>query len=217
MTLRLHRRGRFRAWLGARLGGDAQLGDRIWRRVLHGLCALVLLYYLLPNAFFVVAPKDEVLVLALFAVLLLEVLRHLAGLELPTIRPYEQRRVASFAFFAIAIVVVVLLFPEPIAGAVVLGTALVDPLAGELRVARRSVAVLWAVPVLAYAGLAWVGMAILGGWPPLLSLGLALLVAPLAVAVERPKSRWVDDDLVMTFVPAIALYLVAVVGLGLPK
>ncbi len=215
MDLRLHRRGRFRTWLGQRFGGGFELGDRVWRRILHGLCAGVLLYYLLPDGFFLVAPKEDVLLLALAAVLVLEVLRHLAGLELPTLRGYEQRRVASYAFFATAIVVTVLLFPVPVAAAVVLGTALVDPLAGELRLRHGSPAVLWGVPIAAYAALAFLGMAGVGRWPVLPSAGLALLAAPIAVAVERPKSRWVDDDLAMTFVPAIVVYLAGVVLLGL--
>jgi len=184
--------------------------------VLHGLCAAVLLYYLLPDGFFIVAPKEVVLVAALVAVLVLEGLRHLVGLELPTIRPYEQKRVASFAFFALAIVLAVLLFPEPIAAAVVLGTALVDPLVGEMRVAGFRRATLWAVPILAYAGLAFVGLQLVGRWPVLDAIGLAVLAAPIAVAVERPKSRWVDDDLAMTFVPAVVLYVVAVLMLRLP-
>jgi hypothetical protein len=215
MTFRLHRRGRFRGWLGAQFGGDFELGDRIWRRVLHGVCAGILLYYLLPNAFFVLAPKQVILLSALAAVLVLELLRHRAGLELPTLRPYEQRRVASYVFFAVAIVAVIILFPEPIAAAVVLGTALIDPLVGELRVARTGRSTLWALPVAAYAGLAFLGLFAIGRWPLLPSIGLALLIAPVAVAVERPKSRWVDDDLAMTFVPAILLYVVGVIGLGL--
>lgn len=184
--------------------------------MLHALCAGVLLYYLVPDRFFVVAPKEVVLILALTAVLLLEVLRHLAGLELPTIRPYEDRWVASYAFFAVALVVAILLFPEPIAAAVVLGTALVDPLAGEMRVARFRPAALWVGPLIAYVGLAVVGLALIGRWPLLDSLGLAALAAPIAVGVERPKSRWVDDDLAMTFVPAVAIYVVAALLLGLP-
>jgi hypothetical protein len=216
MTLHLHGRGRFRAWLGTRLGGDPELGDRIWRRILHGLCAVVLVYYLLPENFFLIAPKDVVLIAALVAVLFLETLRHLAGLELPTIRPYEQGRIASFAFFAIALVVVVLFFPIPIAAAVVLGTALVDPLAGEMRMAHFRPVTLWVVPTLVYAGLAWVGLALIGRWPVLDSVGLALLAAPIAIAVERPKSQWVDDDLLMTFVPAVVLVGVAGFVLGLP-
>jgi hypothetical protein len=217
MTLRLHGRGRFRTWLGRHFGGEYELGDRIWRRVLHGLCAGVLVYYFLPTNFFLVAPKAYVLLAALAAVLVLEVLRHSARLELPTLRPYEQRRVASYAFFAIALVAAVLIFPEPVGAAVVLGTALVDPLAGELRAARVRSTTLWAVPAVAYAGLAFVGLWAVGRWPLLDSAVLAVVVAPLAIAVERPKYHWVDDDLAMTFAPAVALYVVGVVLLGLPS
>jgi hypothetical protein len=216
MTLRLHRQGRFRAWLGGRFGGDVELGDRIWRRVLHGLCAVVLVYYVMPENFFLVAPKWAVLLAALAAVLLLEGLRHLAGLELPTIRPYEQHRVASFAFFAIALVAAVLLFPMPVGAAVVLGTALVDPLAGELRVRDSTREVQWGVPIVAYTGLAWLGLAGVGRWPAIPSVGLALVAAVLAVAVERPKGKWVDDDLLMTLVPAVALLALGVYVLHLP-
>jgi hypothetical protein len=216
MALRLHRQGRFRRWLGQALGGDEELGDRAWRRVLHLFGAAVLVYYPLPENFFVVAPKEYVLIAALVAMFVLEVLRHLAGLELPTIRPYEAHRVASFAFYALALVLAVLLFPLPIGAAVVLGTAAVDPIAGELRRGSRPVALTVGVPFAVYALLAFAGLAAVGGWPPLPSAALALAAAPIAVAAERPKLPWVDDDLVMTLVPALFLYLTGVVALGLP-
>lgn len=215
MDLKLHRGGRFRRWLGVRLGGDFALGDRIWRRVLHGLGAAALVYYAIPSGFFVIAPKVWVLVAALVAVLFLELLRHLAGLELPTIRAYEERRVGSFALFGIAIVAAIVLFPEPIAAAVILGGALVDPLAGEIRGSRAHRGLSPWVPLAVYGGLAFTGLSILGGWPVLPSFGLAAGAAFLAIAVEGPRIRWMDDDLAMMFVPAVALYLVAVVGLRL--
>jgi hypothetical protein len=216
MTLRLHRQGRFRSWLGGQFGGDAALGDRIWRRVLHGLCAIVLLYYLIPENFFLIAPKWVVLLAALAAVLFLECLRHVAALELPTIRPYEQGRIASFAFFAIALVLAVLLFPIPVAAAVVLGTSLVDPLAGELRAARVRPLAQWGIPIAAYFALAGVGLALVGRWPLGLSLGIAFVAAPIAIAVERPKGRWLDDDLLMTLVPAVVMYGIGVYAFHLP-
>jgi hypothetical protein len=213
---RLHTGGRFRRWLGRRLGGDAELGDRAWRRLLHGLGAAVLIYYALPVDSFVVLPKDDVLVLALAVVLVLETLRHLAGLELPTIRAYEAQRIASFVFFSVALVGAILLLPEAIAAAVILGTALVDPLSGELRLHRVEPWVQYGVPVLVYVPLAVVGLAVIGRWPIGPSVGLALLAAVLAVAVEQPKLKWADDDLAMTFVAGLALYVVGVVVLGLP-
>jgi hypothetical protein len=216
MSLRLHRGGKFRRWLGARLGGDFDLGDRVWRRALHAFGAVVLVYYALPTEFFVIAPKEYVLLAALAAVLVLEGLRHAVGLELPTIRPYEKSRIGSFAIFGIAIVAAILLFPLPIACAVILGTAIVDPLAGELRANERFRRIDALAPFALYAVLAFVGLAVLGRWPPLPSVALALLAAAIAVAVERPKVWWIDDDLAMTLVPAVALYLIAIVALGYP-
>jgi hypothetical protein len=217
MALRLHRHGRFRRWLGRVLGGDEELGDRAWRRIMHTWGAAVLVYYVLPNNFFVVAPKADILLAALGVMLVLEVLRHAAGLQLPTIRPYEARRVASFVFFSVALVLAVLLFPLPIAAAVVLGTALVDPVAGELRHEAAPPLLRVGIPLLAYAGLAFVGLAAIGGWPAGDSALLAVTAAPLAVAAEWPKYPWVDDDLVMTLVPALFLYGVGVLALGLPR
>jgi hypothetical protein len=217
MRLKFHGGGRFRRWLGARLGGDEALGDRVWRRVLHGITGLALVYYALPNGLFVVAPKRTILLAALAAILVLELLRHAGVLELPTIRPYESRGVGSYAFYAIAVVGAIVLLPEPIAAAVVLGTALVDPLAGELRAAPSWRRAYPGIPLAAYAGLAFVGLAIIGRWPLADSAGLALLAAPIAVAAEWPTLTWIDDDLAMTFAPALALYLVGVVALGLPK
>jgi dolichol kinase len=215
MTLRLHSGGRFRRWLGRQLGGDAALGDRAWRRILHMLGAIAVVYLVLPNDVFVVAPKEYVLLAALGVALGLELLRHALGLELPTIRSYEERRIGSFAFYAVAIVGALLLFPEPIAAAVVLGCGIVDPLAGEVRRTHWSLPVQLAVPWGVYAVLAFVGMTVIGGWPWLPSVGLAAVAAAVAVAVERPNLLWVDDDLAMMFVPALVLFGLGTIALGL--
>jgi len=217
MGLRLHGKGRFRRWLGRTLGGDEELGDRAWRRILHLLGASVLVYYVVPENFFLVAPKEDVLIAALVAMFVLEALRHSVGLELPTVRPYEAHRIASFVFYSLALVLAVLLFPVPIAAAVVLGTAAVDPLAGELRRRGGPLPVTVGVPIMVYAALAIVGLAVVGDWPLGASVLLALAAAVVAVAAERPKWPWVDDDLAMTLVPAVLLYVLGVVALGLPR
>jgi len=216
MGPKLHREGRFRTWLGAALGGDAALGDRAWRRIMHTFGAAVLVYYALPDNFFIVLPKLDVLLAALGVMVVLELLRHAVGLELPTIRPYERDRIASFLFFSVALVVAVTLFPLPIGAAVVLGTAIVDPVAGELRSQGARPLLQVGIPLGAYGLLTFVSLAAVGGWPAGESALLALAAAPIAVASEWPKNRWVDDDLVMTVVPALFLYGAGVVALGLP-
>lgn len=212
MTHRLHRGGRFRAWLGARLGGDAELGNRALRRILHCIGAAILIYYVLPPNVLVVAPNYAILLLGLAAILVIEALRLGAGLEVPTIRPYEEHRLASYAYFAIAIVLALLLFPPPIAAAVVLGTALVDPLIGELRRSPRYPHAYPAVPFVLYTGFAVGAFIGLGAWTPLSALALGVLAAALALAAERPKWVHVDDDLAMTLVPAVVVYALVLVA-----
>jgi hypothetical protein len=205
MRLRFHRGGKLRTWLGAKFGGDLELGDRIWRRCLHFAGALVLLYYLLPARFFLVVTNLEALLLALAAVLVLELLRHVAHAELPTIRPHEEHRVASFAFYAVALVAAVVLFPAPIATVVVLGTSFIDPLIGELRVRKLSFRTYPAVPVASYFVIALAALEV--GWqiPLKVAIPAAAIGAWAAVAVESPRVRGVDDDLAMTLVPAVIL------------
>ncbi|HZY70834.1 MAG TPA: hypothetical protein VFF67_07660 [Thermoplasmata archaeon] len=212
MGLKFHRGGKLRTWLGARLGGGVELGDRVWRRCLHVAGAGVLVYFLLPYRIFFALTKLELLLAALAAVLLLEILRHLAGAELPTIRSYEHGRVASFAFYAVALVVAVLLFPEPIAIVVVLGTSIVDPLIGELRVRKLRAPTYPFGPWVAYVGLGVAGLWIATGAGIAPILVTAAVAAAIAVAVESPRVPWLDDDLAMTLVPGLAVWIGAIVA-----
>ena len=191
--------------------------DRWRRRVFHGAGAFVLVYLVLPAGVFVVLPKEAVLLLALAAVVVLEILRLGRGLRLPTIRSYEARRPASYVFYAIALVVAVLLFPVPIATAVVLGTAIVDPIAGGLRGSERGKRLTPWLPFAVYTVLAGPALALVGHWPWAWAAGLAVLAGAVAVAVERWRFRWLDDDLTMTVVPALLLYAVGIAALGLPR
>ena len=203
--MRWHRDGRLRTWLGARFGGDLALGDRIWRRMLHLSGVLALAYYAVPSGAFGPVPKSGVLLALLAAVLAVEGAR-LGGLvDLPAIRPYERRRLASYAYYAIAITVALLAFPEPIAAAVIVGSAVVDPLIGELRPARGASASYPAVPLVAYGLLAFALVRGLGGWPIEGAAVAAALLAALAVAAEAPRLPYLDDDLTMTLVPGAVL------------
>lgn len=208
-----HRRGQLRAWLGGVAGGDGELGDRILRRGLHVAGLSVLLYYVLPPGFFAVLSVRSVLLLALLAVFVLETVRLATGFKLPAIRPYEEHRVASYVWYAIALVVAVLVFPEAIAVAVVLGTALVDPLIGELR--RKPAwwrqAYPW-IPLGLYVVFAATALVWVGNWTVLRALIAGVIASVVAIGSERPKLLSMDDDLAMTLVPAAALYAIGLIG-----
>ncbi len=210
-------RSRVRRWIGSRAGLDEAGGDRIARRLTHAAGAGLLIYFVMPVGFFVVLPKEDVLLLVLAAVWVLEAARLAFGFSLPMIRPYEAHRIGSYAFYAVALVGAIIFFPTPIAAAVILGTALVDPLAGELRGSARHRSLYPALPFVVYAALAFAGLAVVGGWPGGVSVLLALVAAGVALAAEYPTIAWLDDDLTMTFGPALALYGLGVLALGLPR
>jgi hypothetical protein len=216
VTVRLHRGGRFRRWAGRLAGGDETTGDRILRRAFHLAGAGILVYYVLPPGLFVVLTTRELLFAGLAGVLVIEAVRLVGRVEVPTLRDYERSRIASYAWYGVALVAAIVLFPEPVAVSVVLGTAVVDPLVGELR--RRPTAYRWAYPALpvgVYAALAGLVLAA-AGWDPTRLAAGAVVAALVAVAVERPKLAYVDDDLAMTVLPAVALAAIGLVGPSAP-
>jgi len=197
------------------LGGGPELGDRAWRRCLHAAGLAVLLYYVLPPNLFGI-PNADALLVALAAVLGLEAGRWAVGIELPTLRPHEESRPASFAYFAVGLVIAVLFFPEPVGVAVVAGAALVDPLIGELRRSSWRDRAYPALPIAVYAVIAaasfrWVGAMAL---PAAVLLGG--LASVLAVAAEYPRLRYLDDDLLMVVVPGLVLTGLLALAPGLP-
>ncbi|MGI0139753.1 MAG: hypothetical protein ACREBT_01160 [Thermoplasmata archaeon] len=215
--VRLHRGGRFRSWLGHGLGGGPELGDRIWRRILHGLGAGALLYYVLPPNVLWVVPNVVIPFLALAIVLAIEAMRLGGAIEVPVIRPYEARRPASYAYFAIAIVIAIVAFPQAIAIAVVLGTAIVDPLAGELRGAARPTTRRWYpwAPFVVYVALAWTALFSVGHWNPGFAAAISIAAGVAAILTEAPKWKYVDDDLAMTLVPGTIAFVLAALLPGL--
>lgn len=202
--------GRFRRWLGTHLAGDPDAGDRVLRRLLHLAAAVACVFYLVPPVLLPGLTRATLLLAALIVVLALEATRLAGWIELPGLRVHEAHRPASFVYFGIAIVVVLLAVPEAYALVAVLGAAWVDPLIGELRgrPTRR-----WAYPVLpiaAYAAIAFLPLWWLGHFSGWLALLLALGSAGLAVAVESPRHHHLDDDLLMTLVPAAALWIAGI-------
>jgi hypothetical protein len=174
------------------------------RRGFHLAAGLVLVYYLLPSR--VLGFPNAGLLLASLAIgLALEGLRWAGWIRLPGLRPYEQQRPASFVYFAVAIVVAILVLPEAIAAAVILGAALVDPVIGELRGRRLPAGTYPILPLVAYAAVAAAALRGIGGWTAAGSVAGAALAGVVAIAVERARIPYVDDDLTMVLAPALAL------------
>jgi hypothetical protein len=99
----------------------------------------------------------------------------------------------------------------------VLGTAFIDPLIGELRLRPHTPKRwLWGIPWALFGLLTLIALLAVGRWALGPALLAAAVAAAIAVAVERPKLPYYDDDLAMVLVPGLALTLAVWLWPGLP-
>jgi hypothetical protein len=178
----------------------------VLRRGAHASMALAPLYYALPvNLPFLGIHRWSVVVAFFSAIMVFEAFRLWKGITFMGLRPHEKDQIASFAWAAAGITAVLWLCPHDIASVALIGMALVDPLAGELRLAGVHDRVTLASTLLIYFGLC---IAVLLVWDmrsALESLLLSVVAAFLAVASERIKTPYIDDDFLMSVVPAAAM------------
>jgi hypothetical protein len=180
--------------------------DVVFRRGAHASMALAPLYYVLPtNLPFLGIHRWSVVVAFFSAIMVFEAVRLWKGVTFMGLRPHEKGQIASFAWAAAGVTAVLWLSPHDIASAALIGMALVDPLAGELRLAgvrdRATIASTLAI----YFGLCIATLLVWDARPALETLLLSLVAAPLAVASERIKTPYIDDDFLMAVIPAAAM------------
>lgn len=182
----------------------------LFRRTIHCLLALAPAYYLLPEELPGVGWGRWVLLIGFFLIVsMVEVVRHLMGWTFFGLRPHERDQIASFVWAAAGVTIALWLFREDVATAAIIGMALVDPLAGELRRVRPGSALSLTVPLATYFVIA-VSVLHLWGAMPVTHLVLAgALGAVTAVIAERAKTRYVDDDFLMILLPCLVMQLFA--------
>lgn len=147
-----------------------------------------------------------VILLAVFG----EALRLRMGLTVVGQRSYEAKQVSALAWGALGVGMVFLLTPEPAyAYPLILSLSLGDPLLGELRRKESSTQTVILAGVLGIAVI-WAGCAYLVETPWL----LVPLMAPICVAAEWPRLRYIDDNATMLLIPlAVVLILDPFLGI----
>ncbi len=176
------------------------------RRIIHGLIALAPLYYLFPIELTSFGLKRWMLLVAfLGAIMAFEIVRLAKGITFFGMRPHEKTQIASFAWAAAGIVITLWLFPQEVASVAIVGMALVDPLAGEMRRAafkdRNSVS----ISLVAYLVLAFSMLLAISDFDSMGCLGMAAVGAMLAIPSEWFEVPYVDDDFLMMVVPAVGM------------
>lgn len=185
------------------------------RRIVHMMAPLCLVYYVLPDPLWPGAPGNQVMLLFLFeAILVFEALRLYYRWPIIGIRDYEYDRISAAAWAALAMVVALILFPVELVAPAIIGMAFVDPLIGELR-HRKSPwypSIPTAVYFLLILAVLWYFMG------PTLPVLLATAVATgLAISFEHLRTKYVDDDFLMTIVPLLGMAAVFWVTSSFPS
>lgn len=182
----------------------------MFRRSMHCLLALAPAYYLLPEELPVLGLGRWVLLIGFFFVVsLIESARLLMGWTFFGLRPHERGQIASFVWAAAGVVVALWLFREDIATVAIVGMALADPLAGELRRVRPRSTVSMTVPFAAYFVMAAAVLHVWGLMPALSVVLASVIGAATAVVAEREKIRYLDDDFLMIVLPCLVMQLFA--------
>jgi len=184
---------------------SAMRRDVALRRIAHLLIALTPLYYALPVELPILSVHRWALVVVFFSgVCVFEAFRLWKGITFLGLRPHEKEQIASFAWAAAGIAAVLWLCPHDVAAAALVGMAFVDPLAGELRMAKGD-AIAVGVSLAVYFALAF-SILFLWEWREgMLVVVLAALGAVAAVAAERTKMRYIDDDFLMLVIPGAVM------------
>jgi dolichol kinase len=198
----------------ARLSVSMDKGH-ILRRLVHMLAPLSLVYYFLPDPLWSGAPSNQVMLLFLFeAILIFEALRLYFGWHIIGIRYYEYDRISAAAWAALAMVVALLFFPLQLAAPAIIGMAFVDPLIGELR--RHKSKLYPSLPTVVYFLLTFTILWYFFG-PTTVVILAAAVATGLAIGIERVRTKYIDDDFLMTVVPLLGMAVVFLISSSYPS
>ena len=190
-----------------------------YRRVFHTFGASFILYYMLPDLYWINILKIWIPVLLLIFIFILEYMRindkidsnYFFGLRL-----YEKKRIGSYLFFGIAVFILLLFFPQQIAVPCILCASIADPIMGEvrLRFGTKKVYFVGFLICMLLFFITWYKADLL------IVCIVSLVGASGAVIGETKKLKFVDDDFMIQMVPAILLLIIwffaGYLGLGLP-
>ncbi len=166
---------------------------------------VLLVYYALPHDLWISFPKLYVVVISWVSLLAIEGLRLALGLEILGLRDYERWQLSAYFWGGTGLFIGILFFPAPFVAVGLIGMAWVDPLCSWTRQKGGYPF----IPIVVYLAIAFTTLGLTAERPLEHIAVLASVAAALAVAVEYPNLRWIDDDFTTQFLPALGLTLTA--------
>lgn len=192
----------------------------VQRRLLHLAGSLFIIYYFIPEKIVYTISKQWILLIIGLLVLIIEVHRQKTKKTHPLdplLRDYENKRPASFSYFAIGSIILIYFFPQYITIPCILSTALCDPLIGILKQKNKKIIgyfIGFCISFIIFIG-SWITTK---HWISLFASGLG---AGTLIIAEHSSNAVVDDDFLMQILPAITLflfsYLLSNISLPLPN
>tara|TARA_E500000075_G_C6873235_1_gene260703 strand:- start:205 stop:792 length:588 start_codon:yes stop_codon:yes gene_type:complete len=184
------------------------IDQAIYRRFNHTVASCFVIYFLFPE--YILGFKRVSLVIVFWlSILLIEYFRLRGAFVLDGMRDYESSRVAGFVWFATGTCMILFfyevgVFPEIFAVSTIIMASLVDPLIGEINKKYGNLKGFIAGIIASVT----IYQLIIGVF------FYSLVGGIVAVFVERPKFKWLDDDLLIQIFPILVMTLFYFSGLG---
>ena len=184
------------------------IDQAIYRRFNHTVAACFVIYFLFPKS---ILGFDRVNFVGIFwlSILLIEYFRLNGAFTLDGMRDYENTRIAGFVWFATGTCMILVfheigLFPEIFAISTIIMASFVDPLIGEVN--RK------------YGNKEGIIAGLIGSFVIYqMIIGVlfySIVGSIVAVIVERPKFKWLDDDLLIQIFPIMFMTIFYLSGIG---
>tara|TARA_B100000953_G_scaffold295879_1_gene287682 strand:- start:570 stop:1157 length:588 start_codon:yes stop_codon:yes gene_type:complete len=184
------------------------IDQAIYRRFNHTAAACFVLYFLFPEK---ILGLDRIYLVFTFwfGVLLIEYFRLNKVFVLDGMRDYESSRIAGFVWFATGTCFILIfyeigVFPEIFAISTIIMASYADPVIGEINSRYGEKLSLIGGLVTSFV----IYQLLIG------VLFYSLIGSIVAVIIEKPKFRWLDDDLLLQIFPITAMTLCYLSGFG---
>lgn len=176
----------------------------IFRRILHSMAWIYLIFYLFPTYLFGVHRKYFLLILVII-ILSFEALRIYFGFQIFGMRSYEKRQIAAYAWATMAAAFALFFFPMHLTILCLLGMGIVDPLIGELEKYRHKYYPY--LPLIIWAVIGIIVLTFLTSFSLISIIFLSVTGSIIAIGIENP-TLIIDDDFLMVVVPLVILRII---------
>ncbi|MFW6071992.1 MAG: hypothetical protein ACOC6U_00670 [Thermoplasmatota archaeon] len=176
----------------------------IFRRILHSMAWIYLIFYIFPTNIFGFHRKI-LLLFVIIVILSFEALRIHFGFQVFGMRSYEKRQIAAYAWATMAASIGLFSFPMHLNVLCLIGMGIADPIIGELNKYKPEYYPY--LPLLIWAIIGIITLTILTNFSIVFILMLSAVGSITAIGIEKPNLV-IDDDFLMVLVPLVILRII---------